>query len=175
MRHFYNAIIGICSVLFLWGSFEAAGAEQSVKTRIDSTVVELDNGDVVVKYSVKPFDFGALHHPDPSQRRSLVLSEEEKNQRFDTFRASQEATVSVRKSPRRASVQADYSDYAVGEIPIEAWYLANRSENLPDSYCDSSRIQIDSVNSPWVQQPGWRRLGRLRMGYSRIVNHQLDQ
>lgn len=104
MRHFYNAIIGICSVLFLWGSFEAAGAEQSVKTRIDSTVVELDNGDVVVKYSVKPFDFGALHHPDPSQRRSLVLSEEEKNQRFDTFRASQEATVSVRKSPRRASV-----------------------------------------------------------------------
>lgn len=58
MRRFYNAIIGTCSVLFLWGSVEAAGAEQSVKTRIDSTVVELDNGDVVVKYSVKPFDFG---------------------------------------------------------------------------------------------------------------------
>ena len=50
MRRFYNAIIGTCSVLFLWGSVEAAGAEQSVKTRIDSTVVELDNGDVVVKY-----------------------------------------------------------------------------------------------------------------------------
>ena len=120
MRHFYNAIIGACSVLFLWGAVEATGAGQSVKTRIDSTVVDLGNGDVVVKYSVKPFDFGQLHHPDPSQRRSLVLSEEEKNQRFDTFRASQEATVSVRKSPRRASVQADYSDYAVGEIPIEA-------------------------------------------------------
>lgn len=119
MRHFYNAIIGICSVLFLGISVEAAGAEQSVKTRIDSTVVELDNGDVVVKYSVKPFDFGTLHHPDPAQRRSLVLSDEEKNQRFDAFRASQEATVSVRKFPRRASVQADYSDYAVGEIPME--------------------------------------------------------
>ena len=73
MRRFYNAIIGTCSVLFLWGSVEAAGAEQSVKTRIDSTVVELDNGDVVVKYSVKPFDFGTLHHPDPAQRRSLVF------------------------------------------------------------------------------------------------------
>lgn len=120
MRRFYNAIIGTCSVLFLWGSVEAAGAEQSVKTRIDSTVVELDNGDVVVKYSVKPFDFGTLHHPDPAQRRSLVFSEEEKNQHFDTFRASQEAIVSVRKSPRRASVQADFSDYAVGEIPMEA-------------------------------------------------------
>lgn len=120
MRHFYSTIIGFCSVLFLWGSVEAAGAEQSVKTRIDSTVVDLGNGDVVVKYSVKPFDFGQLHHPDPSQRRSLVLSEEEKNQHFDTFRASQEAIVSVRKSPRRASVQADYSDYAVGEIPMEA-------------------------------------------------------
>ena len=120
MRHFYSTIIGFCSVLFLWGSVEAAGAEQSVKTRIDSTVVELDNGDVVVKYSVKPFDFGTLHHPDPAQRRSLVLSEEEKNQHFDTFRASQEAIVSVRKSPRRASVQADFSDYAVGEIPMEA-------------------------------------------------------
>lgn len=120
MRHFYSTIIGFCSVLFLWGSVEAAGAEQSVKTRIDSTVVELDNGDVVVKYSVKPFDFGTLHHPDPAQRRSLVFSEEEKNQHFDTFRASQEAIVSVRKSPRRASVQADFSDYAVGEIPMEA-------------------------------------------------------
>ena len=120
MRRFYNAIIGTCSVLFLWGAVEAAGAEQSVKTRIDSTVVDLGNGDVVVKYSVKPFDFGTLHHPDPAQRRSLVLSEEEKNQRFDTFRASQESVASVRKSPRRASVQADYSDYAVGEIPIEA-------------------------------------------------------
>ncbi len=120
MRRFYNAIIGTCSVLFLWGSVEAAGAEQSVKTRIDSTVVELDNGDVVVKYSVKPFDFGTLHHPDTAQRRSLVFSEEEKNQHFDTFRASQEAIVSVRKSPRRASVQADFSDYAVGEIPMEA-------------------------------------------------------
>lgn len=120
MRHFYNAIIGACSVLALLGAVEAAGAEQSVKTRIDSTVVELDNGDVVVKYSVKPFDFGTLHHPDPAQRRSLVFSEEEKNQHFDTFRASQEAIVSVRKSPRRASVQADYSDYAVGEIPMEA-------------------------------------------------------
>lgn len=120
MRHFYNAIIGACSVLFLWGAVEAAGAEQSVKTRIDSTVVELDNGDVVVKYSVKPFDFGTLHHPDTAQRRSLVFSEEEKNQHFDTFRASQEAIVSVRKSPRRASVQADFSDYAVGEIPMEA-------------------------------------------------------
>lgn len=120
MRRFYNAIIGTCSVLFLWGSVEAAGAEQSVKARIDSTVVELDNGDVVVKYSVKPFDFGTLHHPDPAQRRSLVFSEEEKNQHFDTFRASQEAIVSVRKSPRRASVQADFSDYAVGEIPMEA-------------------------------------------------------
>lgn len=119
MRHFYSTIIGFCSVLFLWGSVEAAGAEQSVKTRIDSTVVELDNGDVVVKYSVKPFDFGTLHHPDPAQRRSLVLSDEEKNQRFDAFMASQEATVSVRKFPRRASVQADYSDYAVGEIPME--------------------------------------------------------
>ena len=61
MRRFYNAIIGTCSVLFLWGSVEAAGAEQSVKTRIDSTVVELDNGDVVVKYSVKPFDFETRH------------------------------------------------------------------------------------------------------------------
>lgn len=120
MRHFYNAIIGACSVLALLGAVEAAGAEQSVKTRIDSTVVELDNGDVVVKYSVKPFDFGTLHHPDPAQRRSLVFSEEEKNQHFDTFRASQEAIVSVRKSPRRASVQADFSDYAVGEIPMEA-------------------------------------------------------
>ena len=120
MRRFYNAIIGTCSVLFLLGAVEATGAAQSVKTRIDSTVVELGNGDVVVKYSVKPFDFGALHHPDPAQRRSLVFSEEEKNQHFDTFRASQEAIVSVRKSPRRASVQADYSDYAVGEIPIEA-------------------------------------------------------
>ncbi len=99
MRRFYNAIIGTCSVLFLWGSVEAAGAEQSVKTRIDSTVVELDNGDVVVKYSVKPFDFGTLHHPDPAQRRSLVFSEEEKNQHFDTFRASQEAIVCVEKVP----------------------------------------------------------------------------
>lgn len=71
MRHFYSTIIGFCSVLFLWGSVEAAGAEQSVKTRIDSTVVDLGNGDVVVKYSVKPFDFGTLHHPDPAQRRSL--------------------------------------------------------------------------------------------------------
>lgn len=120
MRRFYNAIIGTCSVLFLWGAVEVTGTAQSVKTRIDSTVVELDNGDVVVKYSVKPFDFGTLHHPDTAQRRSLVFSEEEKNQHFDTFRASQEAIVSVRKSPRRASVQADFSDYAVGEIPMEA-------------------------------------------------------
>ena len=120
MRRFYNAIIVTCSVLFLWGAVEVTGAAQSVKTRIDSTVVDLGNGDVVVKYSVKPFDFGTLHHPDPSQRRSLVFSEEEKSQRFDTFRASQEAAVSVRKSPRRVAVQADYSDYAVGEIPIEA-------------------------------------------------------
>lgn len=120
MRRFYNAIIGTCSVLFLWGAVEVTGTAQSVKARIDSTVVELDNGDVVVKYSVKPFDFGTLHHPDPAQRRSLVFSEEEKNQHFDTFRASQEAIVSVRKSPRRASVQADFSDYAVGEIPMEA-------------------------------------------------------
>ncbi len=120
MRRFYNAIIGTCSVLFLWGAVEVTGTAQSVKARIDSTVVELDNGDVVVKYSVKPFDFGTLHHPDPAQRRSLVFSEEEKHQHFDTFRASQEAIVSVRKSPRRASVQADFSDYAVGEIPMEA-------------------------------------------------------
>lgn len=120
MRRFYNAIIGTCSVLFLWGAVEVTGTAQSVKARIDSTVVDLGNGDVVVKYSVKPFDFGTLHHPDPAQRRSLVFSEEEKNQHFDTFRASQEAIVSVRKSPRRASVQADFSDYAVGEIPMEA-------------------------------------------------------
>lgn len=120
MRRFYNAIIGTCSVLFLWGAVEVTGTAQYVKARIDSTVVDLGNGGVVVKYSVKPFDFGTLHHPDPAQRRSLVFSEEEKNQHFDTFRASQEAIVSVRKSPRRASVQADYSNYAVGEIPIEA-------------------------------------------------------
>ena len=122
MRRFYNAIIGTCSVLFLflWGAVEADGAAQSVKTQMDSTVVDLGNGDVVVKYSVKPFDFGTLYHPDPSQRRSLVLTEEEKNQRFDTFRASQEAVASVRKSPRRVPVQVDYSEYAVGEIPMEA-------------------------------------------------------
>ncbi len=120
MRSFYNAVAGACSVLFLLGSVEAAGAGQSVKTRIDSTVVELGNGDVVVRYSVRPFDFGTLHHPDPSQRRSLVLSEEEKNQRFDAFRASQEAVVPVRKSPGRVAARTDYSDYAVGEIPMEA-------------------------------------------------------
>lgn len=78
MRHFYNAIIGACSVLFLWGAVEAAGTEQPVKTRIDSTVVDLGNGDVVVKYSIKPFDFGALHHPDPSlfllKRRRISVS-----------------------------------------------------------------------------------------------------
>ena len=66
MRHFYSTIIGFCSVLFLWGSVEAAGAEQSVKTRIDSTVVDLGNGDVVVKYSVKPFDFGIFKDCQPS-------------------------------------------------------------------------------------------------------------
>lgn len=120
MRRFYNAMIGTCSVLFLWGAVEVTGTAQSVKARIDSTVVDLGNGDVVVKYSVKPFDFGTLHHPDTAQRRSVVLSEEEKNQYFDTFRASQESLSSVRKSPRRVAVQADYSNYAVGEIPMES-------------------------------------------------------
>lgn len=121
MRITYRGIFVAVALLSFFMTVDSAGAEQAIKTRIDSTVVELGNGDVVVEYSVKPFDFGPLPVREPSQRRSLVLSEEEKARHFDEYRASLESAASVRKSAMRSvSVQPDYSGYAVGEIPIEA-------------------------------------------------------
>ena len=151
MRKLYNIIIGVLFFPPFLISIESMGAEQIVKGQLDSTIVDSGDGELTIKYSVKPFDFGPLPHPESSQRHSLTFSEAEKALHFENSRASLESAVSVRKFPRRISTQADYSDYAVGEIPLE--------EGISPSGARTYQIPITTAT-------GFKLAPSIALGYS---------
>lgn len=92
---------------------------QTAKQLPDSTLIVTEEGDTLVEYSYKAFDFGPIKHPSPEEKISFVMSDWERRQKEEAFFASlkQRSDTSARRIAERLT-RSGLNSYSVGSIPI---------------------------------------------------------
>lgn len=105
--------------LFVIIQLNAKAQNDTKNYQIDSTVTELSDGSLSVEYAVRPFDFGPIQHPTASELRPLSFSEQEKSAFIESRFAAHEASLSSRRNAPKGVSSLNFSDYAVGEIPMQ--------------------------------------------------------
>lgn len=105
--------------LFVIIQLNAKAQNDTKNYQIDSTVTELSDGSLSVEYAVRPFDFGPIQHPTASELRPLSFSEQEKSAFIESRFAAHEASLSSRRNAPKGVSSLKFSDYAVGEIPMQ--------------------------------------------------------
>ena len=136
------------------GTWKTLGQTQQPRSSVDSTVIVSPDGSRTVTYSSRPFDFGPIKPPAPGKRLPFVYSENEKNAYIEGFRTKDEAERQKLRNKRaslRAPSNADYSLYAVGEIPIQ--------EGVSPSGARTYQIPIATA-------PGFKLTPSIAIGYN---------
>lgn len=114
MRIFnFFSLVAFC-ILSVFPSFG-----QTTKQTADSTLIVTEEGDTLVQYSYKSFDFGEIKHPSAEEKIPFIMNDEERKRAYEEcfFSKRQKSDSTARRIAERVS-RSRSGSYSVGSIPL---------------------------------------------------------